>query len=158
MDEAKRQILWDAYFMADVRQRYFLTLKDRLAARIRWLSVAIALLSFGPTVNFFWQWGYSDLLAGLGLFAAAIGIYLGTSGLLRSVAVAIQAATTWGYTANRYATLWARCQSGEDVWDEFQAVDRELAPIDAITTEHLTNDSKLIDQAWKASTSVLAPG
>lgn len=54
--------------------------------------------------------------------------------------------------------LWARCQSGEDVWAEYQEIDRDLIAIDAMTVEHLSNNDKLIDQAWQRSAAALAPG
>jgi hypothetical protein len=152
MDDAKRKALWEAHFEADFRHRYFLALKSRMARRLVWLSGGIAFLSCGPLVALLWQVGASQWLSLSGVIAGAIGVYVGTSGLPRSLAVATQAATAWGHASSSLALLWTRCESREDVWAEFLRLEHDLKWIDALATEHLdTNNKPLIDASWAQS-------
>lgn len=158
MDAAKRKEIWEAYFEADFRSRYFLLLADRLRSRIQYVSLAIAILSCGPIANAFWQFGYGQVLAGLsGALAGLLGLYLATMGLPRALATAIRASATWSQAASRFRELWVRLESGEDVWHEYRRLDEELTRIDAVTIEDLSTDDTLIQKAWEGSRRSLAP-
>lgn len=155
MNEAKRVELWDARFSADFRHRYFVSLKGQLATKLRYCSLAIALLSCGPVVGFLSGNAY-QLLSLTGILAGVIGIYVSVSGLAKALAVASQGATLWGHQSGCLAKLWARAQSGEDVWREFEIADASMQWVDAVSTDSLNVDRTLVDNAWKETNAVLA--
>lgn len=156
MNTANRHELWNAYFEADFRYRYFLSLKDHLANWITRLGVAIALLSCGPLVDFWWQLGFGGVVSALtGTVAGLLGVYLGVSGITRKLATATRAATEWGSASRLLRQLWTRHECGEDVWSEFFQLEGRLSSIDAAAIEDLQRHRKLEDQAWKESSTAL---
>ena len=157
MNQIQRVALWDARFEAAFRYRYFLALKDRFARRITVLGVAVAILSCGPLASFFWQVGIGNLLSGTtGAIAGLLGVYLGASGVTRTLATATRAATEWGNAARMLELLWTRCESGENVWAEYLALDESLTKVDAAAIEDLRRDTRLEAAAWSQSETVLA--
>lgn len=152
MDESKREAVWEAYFEADFRHRYFLSVKARLQRQMKWLSVAIGVLSCGPLANFLFAFGYGDLVSGgTGLAAGAVGVYVAASGIARTIAVATQAATTWGQVRTKRELLWRRASAGEDVWTQHEVSQHETEWIDAVVTEHLETDDGRLSKAWESA-------
>ncbi len=157
MNEAKVKAVWESYFEADFRHRYFLMLKHRYQRRLKFIGYLVAFLSCGPLVNIFWESGFGDVGAGItGAAAGLLGVYLGASGLGRSLSTAIQAANAWGNASTSLRNAWVRASDGEDVWTEVQNIALGLEPIDSVTTQDLEQDQELVDKAWKESEMALA--
>lgn len=157
MDNAKRNELWESYFNAEYRHRLFAAKKDELAKRARLISFGVAVGSCGPLVGVAADAGLWSLVTLLGIVAAILGIYLTSSQLLASLSAAKHATIAWGQAASQLSKLWARCESGEDVWEEYVALDHGLNWIDAITIDRLEADRDLEWQAYADAELALAP-
>lgn len=154
MEHAKRTALWEAFFDAQWRYRYFVLAADKLKVQIRSASVAIALLSCGPLVSLI---GTVDPWVGavLGASAAGIGVWLSSAGLIDQLATAKRAAAAWNRAAIRLRALWSRSEAGEDVWAEHLLIDQDLAAIDDAVIETLvTNDEDVRRAIREAETSL----
>ena len=158
MTESKRRLVWNGYFEAGVRSRYFIALKDQLQRQLTAYTLAIALLSSGPLANFLFQFKGGDLLSGLtGLLAGGIGIYVASGDRISNLALAKQAAIAWTRHSARLSDLWARCEDGEDVYDEFVRLDRGIEYVDALVIDKLSGNGELIAEAYRQTTASLCP-
>ena len=157
MDEVKVNAVWEAYFEADFRHRYFLALKNRFQRRIRFTSLAIALLSGGALANFAWESGFGPAFSMAGAVVAGIlGIVLAQSNWATSLSTAVQAANEWGNAANKLHSLWVRAASGEDVYQQVVEIGDSMEFIDTVTRKDLEQDNDLINQAFSETEQALA--
>lgn len=158
MDEIQRTELWEQYFEANYRARYFLKLGDRLKSRAMMVSLAIGALSCVPLLNLLTAAGHNALTIAAGAAAGLLGVYLAVGGLAAKMSAAISAARDWNAAAVKLRALWTRYEHGADIASDYEAVTSGLVTIDNYVIEKLDSDRTLIDRAWQETERALVSG
>ena len=156
MDAIQRTELWDQYFEASFRARYFLELADRLKSRTMMIALAIGVLSCVPLLNLLTATGQNALTIAAGAAAGVLGVYLAVGGIAAKMSAAISAARDWNAAAVKLRALWTRYEHGADIASDYEAVTSGLVTIDNYVIEKLDSDRKLIERAWQATEKALA--
>lgn len=157
MNDVKRTELWESFFDAELLSRYFLFLTAKKRKVVTILGITIAVLSCGPLTSFLWASGIGASIGGaFGLVAGLIGVYIATSGITKDLATATMAATAWARHAGDLSRLWAQNESGEDVWDEFTLLDRDMRSVDSAVIDQLSTDDKVFARAEKQAEASMA--
>ncbi len=147
-----RKTIWDGYVEADFRAVYFSEYTDRLRRRVRWLSIAIGVLSCGPLAAALAESGFMWMFSWLGVGAAVLGIYLAAGGLPRKLATSTAAAQAWNAAARERGEMWQRLNAGMDVnVDQFWIQDRDLNRVDDAVLQELQEDEQLALRAQQKS-------
>jgi hypothetical protein len=150
-DQLKKTI-WEGYVDADFRAVYFSEYTDRLRRRVRWISIAIGVLSCGPLAAALSQSGMMWMFAWLGVAAAVLGVYLTADGLPRKLATSTAAAQAWNAVARERGEMWRRLRAGESVdINQFWMQDRDLSRVDDAVLQDLPEDELLSRRAQEKS-------